>query len=165
MSRKMDELLGHADDNDGIDEYDNPLPAWWVGLFVVTIVWGVGYALDYHLIRPRSQASMYTAELAAAADKWPTREVAVADIRSDPETLAAGQELYDTHCTACHGSKLEGGIGPNLVDDEWIHGGEIGQIVATITDGVPTKGMIAWGPVLGPEKVAQVAAFVKSKGP
>lgn len=161
MAKERDQLLGHGADNDGIDEYDNPLPMWWLGLFIVCIIWGVVYAIDYHFISQKSQAQMYEAEMLAAAEKWPQKEVAA---EVTPEALAAGKEVYTTNCVACHGANLEGGIGPNLVDDEWIHGGELEDIVKTVTEGVPDKGMVTWGPVLGPEKVAQVAAYVYDAG-
>ncbi len=164
MADERDQVLGHAEDNDGIDEYDNPLPAWWVGLFVVTVVWGVGYAIDYHFVRHRSQASMYEAEMAAAAQKWPVKQVAAGEVDMSPEAIAAGKAIFDTNCVACHGANLEGGIGPNLVDEEWIHGGEMADIIHTITEGVPDKGMVTWGPILGPEKIAQVAAYIVDAG-
>ena len=154
-------LLGHADDNDGIDEYDNRLPMWWQGLFAITVVWGVGYAIDYHFVSERSQAGSYDAEMLAAAEKWPQQQAQpVAASAVTPEAIAAGKEVYVANCVACHGQQLEGGIGPNLADDEWIHGGELDQIVKTVTEGVPAKGMITWGPILGPEKITQVSAFI-----
>jgi cytochrome c oxidase cbb3-type subunit 3 len=160
----QDKLLGHGDDNDGIDEYDNQLPTWWVALFVVCVLWAVGYGINWHFIAQTSQAQLYEAEMMAAAEKWPTKEVNVADITADEDTMAAGKKIFDTNCVACHGGKMEGGIGPNLVDDEWIHGGELADIIKTVTDGVPDKGMITWGPVLGPEKIAQVSAYIHEQG-
>lgn len=163
MSRKKDVLLGHAADNDGIDEYDNPLPDWWVGLFFVTLVGAIVYGVDYHFISHRSQAAMYEAEMAAAAERWPEQD-APKELAFDSATLDAGKQVYTQTCVACHGADLTGGIGPNLVDAEWIHGGEPEQIVKTISDGIPAKGMPAWGAVLGPEKVAQVAAWILHSG-
>ena len=78
----------------------------------------------------------------------------------EAEDLAAGKKVYDTNCVACHGGKMEGGIGPSFVDDEWIHGDSLDDIVKVVTEGVPEKGMITWGPILGPEKVQQVSAYV-----
>ncbi len=162
MSRNNDEVLGHADESDGIEEYDNPLPDWWVGMFIVCVVWGVAYAVDFHFISQRSQASMYDAEVAAAKELWPDLEKrAVAD--SSPEALALGAEVYQGNCLACHGAELKGGIGPNLTDDVWVHGGDFDAVSTTITQGVGAKGMPAWGPILGPKKVAAVASFVLSK--
>jgi cytochrome c oxidase cbb3-type subunit 3 len=58
---------------------------------------------------------------------------------------------------------MTGGIGPNLLDSTWIHGGTPAEIVKTITEGVPAKGMLTWGPILGPEKIGRVAAYVISR--
>jgi cytochrome c oxidase cbb3-type subunit 3 len=77
---------------------------------------------------------------------------------------AAGEAVYQANCVACHGPALLGGIGPNLTDTTWIHGGAPEAIVATITNGVAAKGMPSWGPILGIEKVGEVAAYVISKG-
>ncbi len=155
----QDKLLGHGDDNDGIEEYDNNLPTWWQVLLLVTVVWAFGYALDYHFISDRSQAKAYETEMALAAEQWPQLDGPIS-AEITPEAVAAGEALFKTNCVACHGADLTGGIGPNLVDAEWIHGGSLDEIVKTINVGVPEKGMITWGPILGPEKVAQVAAYV-----
>jgi cytochrome c oxidase cbb3-type subunit 3 len=63
----------------------------------------------------------------------------------------------------CHGADMRGGIGPSLLDDEWLHGGSEREVLRTITDGVISKGMISWGPILGPEGVREVAAYVITK--
>lgn len=154
----QNQLLGHADEADGIDEYDNKLPAWWVGLFVGTIIFAAGYSLDRHFLRPTSEALEYDAEVAAA----PKLAVAVAVIT--PESVHEGKEVFMANCVACHGADLRGGIGVNLTDAEWIHGGKLEDIVKTVTIGVADKGMPTWGPVLGPKKIADVAAFVHEQG-
>lgn len=157
-----DQVLGHAAEADGIEEYDNPMPNWWLGLFYLTIVWAVGYAVHYHFIARRSQPAHLAAEMADADLRWP-REAAAAQAATlviTPEAVEAGKVIYQANCVACHGADLKGGIGPNLLDTLWIHGGTPEAILATITHGVPEKGMLTWGPILGPEKVAQVAAYV-----
>ncbi|MCB9780470.1 MAG: c-type cytochrome [Alphaproteobacteria bacterium] len=159
-----DQILGHSDEADGIEEYDNRLPRWWVGLFLFCIAWSPAYAIHYHIVAERSQAGDYDAEMAAAAEKWPqisAEDAANMEITAD--VLAEGEAIYTTNCVACHAADMTGGIGPNLVDDEWIHGSTKAEITSTITNGVTEKGMPPWGPVLGPEKVAKVAAFVHSK--
>jgi cytochrome c oxidase cbb3-type subunit 3 len=161
--KKKDQLLGHAADNDGIDEYDNPLPDWWLGMFILTILWAVGYLVDYHFISDRSQEKYYLAEVEAAKEQWPQQ--AVAAVAVTPEAVAAGEAIFKQNCVGCHGAELKGGIGPDLTDSAWIHGGSLTEIRTTVTNGVPEKGMLTWGPILGPEKVAQVSAFVYSKGP
>ena len=67
-----------------------------------------------------------------------------------------------TNCMACHGANGEGGVGPNLTDQYWLHGGAFENIVGTITNGVPSKGMIAWKAILNPEQIRQVASYVKT---
>ncbi|MDP2307285.1 MAG: c-type cytochrome [Pseudomonadota bacterium] len=158
MSDK-DRVLGHADEADGIEEYDNSLPTWWVGLFYCCIVFAAVYGADYHFLRSRSSASEMEQAIVARPKVEQTTAAAVG-----PEAIAAGKSVYDTNCVACHGAALEGGVGPNLADTTWIHGGTLSAIQNTISVGVPEKGMLTWGPILGPEKVAQVAAFVHAQG-
>lgn len=157
-----DQLLGHADEADGIEEYDNALPDWWLGLFWFTIIWAAAYALHYHVIADRSLEGRLAAELAAAEQRWPA-SAAPAEFVVTAELAAAGQALYQGNCIACHGPDLEGGIGPSLKDEEWIHGGEPAQVLKTVTEGVAAKGMPAWGSILGPEKTRQVTAYVLSR--
>jgi cytochrome c oxidase cbb3-type subunit III len=165
MKRKekpRDQVLGHADEADGIEEYDNPLPDWWLGLFWFTIIWAVAYTLHYHVIAGRSQEQALAAEIAAAEVKWPTSARTTEFVVT--EALAtAGQSVYQTNCAACHGAGLEGGIGVALNDGEWLHGGSPLEVLYTVTEGVPAKGMPGWGPILGPERVRQVAAYILSQ--
>lgn len=164
MSRETNQILGHGEENDGIEEYDNPLPDWWLGLFVFCIIWGIGYAIDYHFISHRSQTQSYDAEMIAAEKLWPSNRPGVVSAPT-PEMIATGSKIFADTCVACHGKELKGGIGPDLTDATWIHGGSLEDIMNTITTGVPGKTMPTWGPLLGPEKIRNVAAFVYSKGP
>ncbi len=163
MSKKeLNQVLGHAAEADGIEEYDNPMPNWWLGLFYFTIVWALVYGVHYHFVARRSQPARLAAEMAEADKRWPQEAAAQAAATVDlsDANVAAGEAIYKANCVACHGAELTGGIGPSLVDTTWIHGGTPEQIQHTITVGVPEKGMLTWGPILGPEKVAQVAAYV-----
>ncbi|MFK7928547.1 MAG: c-type cytochrome [Myxococcota bacterium] len=162
MAKESNQVLGHGADADGIEEYDNPLPDWWLGLFIITIIWAVGYTAYYHFISDDSQVKQYNAEMAAAAVLYPESTGPVV-LKTDDATLAEGLGVFTQTCESCHKANLTGGIGPNLIDSEWIHGGSPEQVVATITDGVAAKGMPAWGPVLGPKKVQAVAAYILSK--
>ena len=161
MSKQRDQLMGHAADNDGIEEYDNPLPDWWIGLFIFTILFGIGYVIEYHMVSDRSQEQAYLAQLEEAKERWPDFGKAQG-VPTDPESIAEGKAIYAANCVACHGANLEGGIGANLADSEWIHGGSPDEIAAVITEGVAAKGMPAWGPILGPDKVAKAAAYIVS---
>lgn len=162
MGKETNRLLGHGDEADGIDEYDNPLPDWWLGLLWFTIFWAIGYSVHYHFIADRSAVKELAAEMAAAEVRWPQQATDV-EFALSPEAIAAGESLYQVNCTACHGMALEGGIGPNLVDDEWIHGGSVDSVLNTIRNGVLEKGMLNWEPILGPEGVNHVGAYILAK--
>jgi len=158
---ERDRILGHEDEADGIQEYDNPLPDWWVGLFWATIVFAFAYGIHYHFIAHRSPQKALAQEMAAAEERWPEREAGGEEgLMLTVAVAAAGEAIFTANCVACHGADMRGGIGPNLLDDEWIHGGSPEAILATITNGVTDKGMLAWGPILGAEKVRQATAYV-----
>ena len=157
-----DRLLGHEDDADGIQEYDNQLPAWWLWLFYVTIAIGVWVFVDWHVLGDKSLAALHAAAVAEAQEKYAPLEPV--DVAFTPEAIARGGELYATNCVACHAADGSGGIGPSLLDAEWIHGGTPEAINHTIFYGVDGKGMIGWASILTPEGVAQVSAYVHQLG-
>ena len=102
------------------------------------------------------------AALATAPAKLEAVEEPVAKIEplTDEASLKAGESIYVTNCVSCHGKLGEGGIGPNLTDDYWIHGAGMGNVVQVITKGVPAKGMITWKGVLTDEQIRQVASYI-----
>ncbi|MFT6399522.1 MAG: cytochrome c oxidase cbb3-type subunit 3 [Bradymonadia bacterium] len=158
---KPDQLRGHAEEADGIEEYDNNLPAWWVGLFYFTIIWGVFVFVDWHVLTPTSLAANYDAEVAAAPQ--PVDLTTIAIVVND-QTIAAGAAIFATNCVACHEADASGGIGPSLIDDEWIHGSSQEELRAVVANGVLDKGMPAWLPVIGSDGLANVVAFVATLG-
>lgn len=170
IEKVKDELLDH--DFDGIQELDNELPPWWLMLFYITIIWSVVYLLYYHVlgIGPSSieeyQQEMARAEKLYGSQKSGGTAAAIPeeDLKplTDKASLEAGKAVYTKNCVACHGPNGEGGIGPNLTDEYWIHGGSFKDIVHTITVGVPQKGMVPWGPVLKKDEILQVASYVWS---
>jgi len=163
VSKETDRLMGHADEADGIEEYDNPLPDWWLGLMWFTIIWAIGYTVHYHFIADRSQEARFEAEMAAAAVRWPVQDAADMVFAVTPEAIAGGETVYTTYCFVCHGQNLEGGIGQSFLDETWIHGSSPEEVIHTITDGVPEKGMAPWGPILSAEQINHVAAYVLAK--
>lgn len=170
MAKDTNEIMGHAHENDGIEEYDNPLPDWWLGLFFFCILFAFGYLINYHFISHNSQVGYYEAEMAAAKGDFPNA-TGGPTVDSTAAGIEAGAAIFATNCVPCHGADLKGkdgvlgaaAIGPNLTDAEWIHGGEPVQVATTITNGVNAKGMPTWGPVLGPVKIGQVAGYILSK--
>jgi len=162
----MDVDTGH--DYDGIREYDNPLPRWWLITFWVCIAFGYAYWIHYQVARTGpSLVAEYLADQAesarrAAATKPITDDLLVS-LSKDPQTTDSGAKVFAQNCAVCHGANGEGKIGPNLTDAFWIHGGKPTDIYKTISGGVLDKGMPAWLPVLGPERVRAAAAFVMTR--
>ena len=85
---------------------------------------------------------------------------AIIALTQDPAKVEEGKQVFASTCAACHAAEAQGLVGPNLTDKFWIHGNKPTDIVKAVTDGFPDKGMPPWGPVLGPEKVRKVAAFI-----
>jgi mono/diheme cytochrome c family protein len=82
---------------------------------------------------------------------------------SDAALLADGKKLFETQCMSCHGMAGEGGIGPNLTDEYWIHGNKMQDVLRVIYKGVPAKGMIAWEKTLSQEQIDNVASYILVK--
>jgi cytochrome c oxidase cbb3-type subunit 3 len=163
--------LGH--DYDGIRELDNRLPPWWLYGFYCTIVFAVVYLWRYHVAHT---APLPAEEYAIAVKDAETRKAEflkkaannVDENTVKPLTaaadLAAGRAVFEGTCFACHGKHGEGGVGPNLTDDYWLHGGTIQDVFRTIKYGWPEKGMKSWKDDYSPVQIAQIASYVKSLG-
>ena len=164
----QDRLLDHS--YDGIQEYDNPMPRWWVLTFWATIVFSLLYVVNVPGIgNGDGRIADYNADVARATEMRaklePAGAVTAASLDSmakDPSVVASGKQLFATYCAACHRPDGGGQIGPNLTDDSWIHGGTLQEIHHIITTGVLAKGMPEWGKVLKPHQVNAVSVYVKS---
>jgi cytochrome c oxidase cbb3-type subunit 3 len=169
VSKEKDILMGH--DYDGIKELDNSLPPWWVAMFYLTILFAGVYMVYYHFagVGP-SSTKKYEVEMEQAKKQKQASLAAQANLvdesnvtlLEEAEALALGATMYQTSCLACHGAKGEGGVGPNLTDDYWIHGGDIKSVFKTIKYGVTEKGMIAWQGQYKPADMQKIASFIKS---
>ncbi len=158
---------------DGIRELDNRLPPWWLYGFYFTIAFAVVYLLNFHVFKigklqdQEYQAQMERAEaevqayLASMPVTFDEASIAVLSATGD---LAAGKQIFEVNCTPCHAIDGGGvmGLGPNLTDKYWVHGGGIQDIFFTIKNGVPAKGMVAWSNQLSGQKMLQVASYVYS---
>lgn len=105
----------------------------------------------------------YTAQdgkLPAGVTAAETEISTISEPLTDPSILANAKSLYTQHCATCHGDAGQGGIGPNLTDEYWLHGAKIANVVRVITKGVPAKGMIAWEKTLSPDEINAMASFV-----
>lgn len=173
---RRDELLDH--EADGIREFDNALPRWWLYGFYFTIILGALYLVNYHvlatpLVGKAGMVAEYNADVAAAnaarAARAGTGGGAVkVTALTDPASLAAGKAIFegpDNVCYSCHRADLGGMIGPNLTDDRWLHGCGIDHVVQSIKTGYPLKGMMPFGTgkALTDQQVLQVASYVMSK--
>jgi cytochrome c oxidase cbb3-type subunit 3 len=168
-----DNTTGHVWDED-LRELNNPLPRWWMWLFVITVAFAGAYLVLYPGLGSSeglykwSSAGQLAAENAsaeAALKPVYARFAAMdaAQLARDPQALGIGERLYLNHCSACHGSDARGSKGfPNLTDGDWLHGGSLDKVRETIT-----KGRVGMMPPLAaalgsPEEVRNVAHHVLS---
>ena len=169
-----DQLLDH--EADGIREFDNALPRWWLYGFYLTIVFALAYLVNYHvlpkpLVGHAGMIAEYQAELEAAsrtAALRPAAAHAALPQLTDAVDLAKGKAIFegpDNVCFSCHRADLGGLVGPNLTDDLWLHGCGMADVMASIKTGYPLKGMLPYGvgKPLTDEQVQQVASYVLSK--
>jgi len=169
LGQGRDQLLDHS--FDGITEYDNPLPRWWVALFWLTIVFLPLYVIYYHFGPGELPLQRYDAEMVAHYEQQAAELLALGEINDEmlrglqdsPSMMSGAEKVFESRCAVCHGMFGEGGIGPNLTDDHWLHGGRLTDIYTTIKNGVPSKGMLAWEGQLKPAELLAVAAFVGSR--
>lgn len=193
MSRKPTkkeqvETTGHS--WDGIEEYNNPLPRWWLWSLLACIVWGIGYLIAYPawpLINGATPGLLgFSTRGEVAADIQTVRDanaeiearLAAADITqiaSDPDlhryAINSGGAVFRTNCSQCHGSGAAGAKGyPNLLDDDWLWGGDIETVAYTIRHGVRNEDdedaqysqMPAFGEFLEEEEIASLVGHVMS---
>jgi len=162
-------ILDH--DYDGIRELDNSLPPWWKNLFYLSIIFAIIYLVRYEVFDGETQIDEYNEELAIAKkelEMYKTTAPDTFDIENatqltDAADLKRGNAVYTLNCASCHSADGGGGIGPNLVDEYWILGGGMKNVVHTLLNGGRTgKGMIAWDKTLKPEDIAKVASYVLS---
>lgn len=163
---EQDRLLDHA--YDGIQEFDNPMPRWWVWIFWATIVFSLLYWIDIGgYMRGPGRIADYNTSIAEAEKRFPKATgpadaAMLAALVKDQNALATGKTVFATNCAVCHRADGGGNIGPNLTDEYWLHGGTLPEIHKTIVEGVLTKGMPNWGKMLPPDQVNAVTAYVAS---
>jgi cytochrome c oxidase cbb3-type subunit 3 len=168
-----DNTTGHVWDGD-LREMNNPLPRWWVGLFLITIVFAFGYLALYPGLGNSAgslswtSTGQYDAEVAKANKEleplyakfagMPPEEVA-----KDPQAMAIGDRLFMNNCAQCHGSDARGSKGfPNLTDKDWLHGGSHEKIKETLMQGRIGQMPPMAAAVGSPEDVRNVAHYVLS---
>ena len=173
---------------DGIEEFDNPMPRWWLWCFYLTIIWGVAYTIAYpawplvssatsgllgYSTRGEVAEEIAAVETANEGINARLASVELTEIAADAElntyATSAGAAVFRTWCTQCHGSGAAGFVGyPNLLDDDWLWGGDIENIHATISHGIRNEDdddaryseMPAFGDILEPEEITSVVNYV-----
>lgn len=168
VEREADILLDH--DYDGIKELDNALPPWWKYGFYITIVVAFIYIIAYHVtgtgMNPTQEYAAQMEDARIAKEKYDAENKDKVDEANVPMADASGIEkgrtIFKENCVACHGQLGEGGAGPNLTDDYWIHKGSLNDVYASIKNGYPDKGMQSWIIKFNPKEISQIASFIKT---
>jgi len=169
VEKEREILLDH--NYDGIRELDNSLPPWWKYMFYATCIWAVIYLIHFHILKTgKSQLQEYEQEMAegkAQVEKYRKRSAENVDenniaVLTDASSLDEGKSIFTEFCVACHGNSGEGGLGPNIADDYWLHGGSIKDVFKSVKYGWPEKGMKSWQQELNPKKMHQVSSYILS---
>ena len=173
VAASNDNTTGHVWDED-LREMNNPLPRWWVYLFIITVIFAFGYLAAYPGLGSFkgqlgwSTEGVYQSEIAKA-----NRDIAPIyakfasmkpeDVARDPAAMAIGERLYMNNCSQCHGSDARGSKGfPNLADADWLHGGTPEKITETLTKG-RVGNMPPMAAAVGtPDDIRNVAHYVLS---
>ncbi|MBL8265162.1 cytochrome-c oxidase, cbb3-type subunit III [Steroidobacter sp.] len=163
---------GHVWDGD-LEELNNPLPRWWLGLFIITILFGAGYLTFYPGLgnfagtSEWSSAGAYEEQIATQRATFESRLASLQDrslreLAGNSNAMATAKNLFSANCAGCHGSDARGAKGfPNLTDSDWLWGGDEQRLLETIAQG--RHGIMpALGSVLGETGVNEVASYVVS---
>lgn len=171
VAEEADVMLDH--DYDGIRELDNKLPPWWLYMFYATILFAAVYLKVYHFSDgAKGTEEVYAEQMREAEiqrNLYLSRQANLVNEKSvealtDPKDLAVGKSIYDANCVVCHGQQGEGGVGPNMTDEYWLHGGSIKDVFRVIKYGVPDKGMISWSNQLRPVDIQKVSSYIMTFG-
>ena len=189
--KPSDEVRTTGHEWDGIEEWNNPLPKWWVYTFYACIIWAIGYWIVYPAwptvssytmgYLGYSQRAQVNKDIATAKERTAVFSEKIAEgdfetIKADPEllsfALAGGQAAFGDNCAPCHGRGAQGYVGyPNLRDDAWLWGGSIDGIQQTILHGIRSDDpktrmsmMPAFGELgmLNREQISDTAEYVMS---
>jgi cytochrome c oxidase cbb3-type subunit III len=167
LSMEKELVMEHT--YDGIAELDNPTPPWFMYLFYSSIVIAVSYMIMYHVV---GDGQIMTTEYAQENVEADQANIAYMKkfansinennviVLTDAKSVEDGGKIYVKNCVACHGDKGQGGVGPNLTDEFWLHGGSTKDVFHTLMEGVPEKGMISWKKTLNPIQIQHLVSFL-----
>jgi len=165
-SYQQDTVMEHT--YDGIQEFDNRLPNWWLWLMWGSMVFALFYWIVFHTLELRVLPREQFEGVMAEAEEIQLAKMLEAGIDNDffiamsenEAKVAEGREIFVKHCVACHLDQGQGSVGPNLTDGVWIHGCEPMAMWKIVTDGVAAKGMPAWQNQLGPTRVMAAVSYI-----
>ncbi len=168
IEHEKDILLDH--NYDDIQELDNNLPPWWLYGFYLTIIWSVLFIVHFHFMQTPTPIDEYNMEIESAKIAQEERMAMMGNSLNesnviqlkDAASLKSGEEMYKKNCAACHGNSAEGIVGPNLTDKNWLHGGGVKNVYKSISEGIPTKGMISWKGQMSASQIQQTASYILS---
>jgi cytochrome c oxidase cbb3-type subunit 3 len=169
LEKEADIMMDH--EYDGIRELDNDLPPWWKYGFYFSIVAAFIYLINFHIFKTGDlQEVEYNKSVLAAKlakEEYAKNNANNVDennvtMLTDAAEIEKGKSVFNDMCAACHGKAGQGGVGPNLTDDYWIHGGSLQDVFKSIKYGWPDKGMKSWEADLSPVQIHQISSFIKS---
>lgn len=167
-ARPQENLLDH--NYDGIQEYDNPTPGWWWLIFNATFVFSIFYFIFFTFSPDAwTLADEHSSALAAnlrlqfgeIGELKPDEETLLKYI-DDPKWLAVGKATFQGRCVSCHGANAQGGIGPNMTDDNYKNVKQLTDIANVIANGAANGAMPAWKNQLHPNEIVLTAAYIAS---
>jgi cytochrome c oxidase cbb3-type subunit 3 len=155
---------------DGIEEFDNKLPNWWMWIMYGSMVFALLYWIVFHTLEVRPLPREDFAQEMLAAQEAELERMAKAGVSNEslmlmveiPAKMEEGHELWVKHCVACHLEDGRGLVGPNMTDNYWVHGCEPMDNLKIVQEGVAAKGMPAWLNQLGPSRVQTVVAYLQT---
>ncbi|MCD8483066.1 MAG: c-type cytochrome [Verrucomicrobia bacterium] len=155
---------------DGIQEFDNSMPNWWLWTFYGAIIFSVIYWFSYYDSEMMESDSakmvreMSRIEEARLASVGELNNETLWAMSRNAGFVSSGMLVYQENCASCHGANREGGIGLALNDGDWKYGGSPMEIFDIVANGSPdrTAGMQAWERQLGPQRISQVVAYILS---
>lgn len=162
MSQDTDRPIeGH--EYDGIQEFDNPLPGWWLFTFFATIIFSFVYYIHYEIASGPSQVTELQQSMEALKSLkkgGPAMDEDKLAALFNDSALESGKATFQAKCAVCHGATGEGLIGPNLTDKHFIHGGSRLATYTVIAEGVLDKGMPPWQEQLSQDELVGVTYYV-----
>lgn len=163
-------VLDH--DYDGIHELNHPLPSWWVGIWIISIVFSIPYFMYYHIAGGDGLKATYVKDMEklTAIKEEQAKLLGIFDVQDyntwmkNNDGVKLGAAVYTENCLSCHAEGGGGDIGPNLTDNRWINatGRTPEALYPVINKGVEENGMPAWGEVLSKEDMYAAMAYVIS---